>query len=363
MSGYHDIADWFSGFHRFIGNHTDHADLAQAFPFPPESFTDLKKALEIHKTGWNYSMRSLDSGFENSFAKAINAYQQEELGLDLSQLPKDITNIAEMNDRGCLRLPSISSEMVTEMRDYLAGFRLTRDRLGCPEESLSAEELRQYSNVGQVPTRQVIHCPHLVELASSPEIIGLITGHFGALPTIVDYAAWHSFAKDGEAEDAQLFHFDMDNYKFCKLFIYLVDVDEQTGPHMYIPGSHRLDVIREKLDQTITRTGSGDTFDQWYYMKLRKEDQEVADFLGIDPIQLTGSAGSCFLTNTRGIHKGLPPLTRDRFVIQVEYALMPVPTELVESSPVPKSGTETIPARSVQDPISAYLNRLYLHQA
>lgn len=361
MSGYHDIADWFSEFHRFIGNHPDHAGLAQAFPFPPEVFADLKKALEIHKTGWNYSMRSLDSGFEDGIASAIHAFQCEYLGLDLSTLPKDNDAIGNMNDRGCLQLPDVSEETIADMRNYLSGFLLTRDRLGCPDEALPADELRNESNVGQVPTRHVINCPHLVELANDPGIIGLITEHFGALPTIVDFAAWRSFAKDGEARDAQLFHFDMDNYKFCKLFIYLVDVDEETGPHVYVPGTHRLDVIREKLDDAIAKTGSGDAFDHWYYMKLRKDDQEIRDHLGIEPIHLTGDAGSSFLTNTRGIHKGLPPLTRDRFVIQVEYALMPVPTELVESTAVPEGGTDAIPAIYARDPIHAYVNQLYLH--
>jgi len=46
-------------------------------------------------------------------------------------------------------------------------------------------------------------------------------------------------SKKEKYANAQFFHWDNDFSKFLKLYIYLTDVDEASGPHIYIPKSHK----------------------------------------------------------------------------------------------------------------------------
>ena len=46
-------------------------------------------------------------------------------------------------------------------------------------------------------------------------------------------------SKQEKYSNAQFFHWDNDFSKFLKLYIYLTDVDEDSGPHIYIPKSHK----------------------------------------------------------------------------------------------------------------------------
>ena len=361
MSGYHHITDWFQGFHAFINRDPDHRELARAFPFPKETFADLEKTLQIHKTGWNYSVRSLDPGFETAIARAVHDYQKRDLGLSPDRIIQSADRASKTLDRdGHLSLPPVPQDVISEIRIHLEDAPLTRDRIKNPGEALTVAQMRQQCHVGHVATRAVVRCPHVVELACAPEILSLVAAHFGALPTIVDYAAWWSFAGQTGPRDAQLFHFDMDNYKFCKLFIYLTDVDAGAGPHVYVPTSHRLDAIRAARAAAGERGIDEDQFDQWYYMKLRKEDPEVGHFLQMDPVRLTGAGGSRFVTNTRGIHKGLAPERSDRLVLQIEYGLLPAPTELIEPLAVGPNKGSPVPARLASELELAYINQLYL---
>jgi len=85
-----------------------------------------------------------------------------------------------------------------------------------------------------------------------------------------------------------------------KFFLYLTDVDDTAGPHIYVKGSHKEDVL----------------------LKIRRyTDEEVEGAFGADRIvHFTGPAGTCFLENTYGIHRGLPPASKARLIFQVVYS-------------------------------------------
>jgi len=64
-----------------------------------------------------------------------------------------------------------------------------------------------------------------------------VAHHLGVLPTVLGFTAWWSFAGQDEPQEAQFFHFDLDDYRICKSFLYLTDVDEMTHTFSVIPGS------------------------------------------------------------------------------------------------------------------------------
>jgi hypothetical protein len=99
----------------------------------------------------------------------------------------------------------------------------------------------------------------------------------------------------------QNFHRDIDDLRFVKLFCYLTDVDEESGPHVYLPGSHRAN--------KLTATG-------------RYQEEEVYQAFG-EPRRFTGPAGLTFLENTYGFHRGLPVKSKPRLIFQVLYSLRP----------------------------------------
>jgi hypothetical protein len=102
---------------------------------------------------------------------------------------------------------------------------------------------------------------------------------------------------------AQLFHVDMSHIKFVHFFIYLVDVDESTGPFTYLRGSHH-----RKVPAT-SRDG-------------RLRDEEVLAHYPREAIfPVTGPRGTIFACDNRALHKGTTPISRCRLVLQVMYAI------------------------------------------
>lgn len=158
--------------------------------------------------------------------------------------------------------------------------------------------------------------PEIMEVALDERILSVVQDFLGCRPTISNVNAWWSYPGHSKAEDAQLFHRDADNFRFCKLMIYLTDVDELCGPHIYIKGTaniNRLNKIR------------------------RYSDKEIEQEFGIDSqVSFTGDSGSMALVNTYGFHKGLLPKSKERLILQIQYSQYAIGVE--DYSPVKSSG-------------------------
>jgi hypothetical protein len=85
--------------------------------------------------------------------------------------------------------------------------------------------------------------------------------------------------------------------------VYLTDVEGETGPHVYIRGSHR------KRGSWRARS----------YSPAEIEREYGAGAL----CSVSGPAGTSFLADTYGIHKGETPVRAWRLMLQVQYALLP----------------------------------------
>jgi hypothetical protein len=55
---------------------------------------------------------------------------------------------------------------------------------------------------------------------------------------------WHT---GGTAQADQGFHYDLDDYRCVAFFFHLTPVDEFSGPHVYVKGSHKRKPIRMLL--------------------------------------------------------------------------------------------------------------------
>lgn len=162
------------------------------------------------------------------------------------------------------------------------------------------------THVGHFLGLTTASAPHVLQIANNPVLIQTVSKLFSCKP-ILDYVGcWWSYPGKSMAEEQQFFHRDLDSLQFIKCFIYLTDVDESSGPHIYVKGSHEL--------QWKVKSG------------LRISDKEVSDcFESSNVVTFTGNAGTCFLENTFGVHKGQLPVTTPRLVLQFIYAVKRTP--------------------------------------
>ncbi len=103
--------------------------------------------------------------------------------------------------------------------------------------------------------------------------------------------------------NAQVFHYDCDFKKFFKVFIYLNDIDELSGPHIFIEKTHK----KKFLEHIIAE---------------RFEDEEIFSKYGeMRKRVFTNKKGSLIIEDTFGFHKGEPPKSKTRSMIIFEYGI------------------------------------------
>ena len=109
-------------------------------------------------------------------------------------------------------------------------------------------------------------------------------------------------ASDSEKKDnAQFFHYDNDFKKFFKVFLYISDVDKNTGPHSFVQFSHK----KKNYKHLFCR---------------RIDDQEIKSFYGDQNIiSFDRPKGTLIFEDTFGLHKGTVPKNNSRIVLILVY--------------------------------------------
>lgn len=144
----------------------------------------------------------------------------------------------------------------------------------------------------------------LQELIFDDSLRAIAQEYLDCKPILDHLAFWWSAPFRGEAksEAAQMYHFDMDRFKWIKFFFYLTDVTPSTGPHCYVRGSHG------KLPKEINRDG-------------RFTDEVIENIYGKSQcVEICGKRGTIMAVDTRGFHKGKELLQDHRLLFQIEFA-------------------------------------------
>ena len=154
-------------------------------------------------------------------------------------------------------------------------------------------------------------CMAMQKLVQDPKLREIAAGYLGKEPVLVrSQMGWtfigsaKAYARKGEiGSPTILFHYDLDDYRAIKFFFYLTDVDSNSGSHRCVSGSHK----KRKLIHYILRSQS---------------DQEIANYYGSENIiEICGKAGLGFIEDPFCFHRGSPPTTAPRLMIQLEFAL------------------------------------------
>lgn len=149
---------------------------------------------------------------------------------------------------------------------------------------------------------QIFQNHALLALILDQSLLAVAQAYLGCRPILDLVSLWWSvpFGGKGLSAAAQKFHFDMDRIKFLKVFIYLNDVDTDTGPHCYVKGSHKL------KPKALLSDG-------------RKSDDAINGYYSDKVTELHGTRGTIIFVDTRGFHKGKPVVNGHRLIFQLEY--------------------------------------------
>lgn len=188
-------------------------------------------------------------------------------------------------------------------RDEGLGFRLA-------DRSLAEAKLGKSILVAQYFNTED-RCPAVATIARDPLILAIARGFLGTRPAFLGTNLWWTFAVNPSDEDrdrhAHLFHRDLDDFAFLKVFFYITDVSPGDGAHICVEGSqHR--------PPRGTRAG---------FSQLRRySDAEITrQYSNERIIEICGLAGTGFVEDTMCVHKGLTPTASPRLVLQFVFGL------------------------------------------
>ena len=161
----------------------------------------------------------------------------------LAQLTKDGYAILDV------RVPDAT---VAELSDYFADApcTLTSDS----GSSLSAGETVRVDFESPLAEKYAVTTDAVLQNATVRALLldrGLLQiaqAYCGSAPIVDIVTAWYSFpSAHASHEAAQLYHFDLDRVRWLKAFLLLTDQDDETGAHMYVPGSQADHGISKEL--------------------------------------------------------------------------------------------------------------------
>lgn len=187
------------------------------------------------------------------------------------------------------------------VRDYLADKSLISH--DAKQQVFALAKVPHDTGLAEYQLQDLINSPHLLALANSPRLLDLATDYIGCRPTISAMSLRWSFPTTAPVNTLQAFHRDADDWRYLKVLVYLTDVGEFEGPHVFVKGTHV--------------AGAS--------VKLcRYSDASVRE--AYPPAAITtvlGLSGSGFVVDTAGIHKGMAPSARPRLLLQIQYSLLP----------------------------------------
>jgi len=121
---------------------------------------------------------------------------------------------------------------------------------------------------------------------------------------------WYTVPQSDESERkaSQRWHRDYNDRHLCKAFLYLVDVDEDTGPFEYVPGS----------------AGDGPYAQDWAWRPLGDNyppQEELARRIPAEAVRtFTAPKGTIIFCNTSGFHRGGFATAKPRVLATVTYS-------------------------------------------
>ncbi len=146
----------------------------------------------------------------------------------------------------------------------------------------------------------------IMSICTDPVLISILQTALKAEVDLWHLSMWWSFKiKNPSDIAAQYFHYDLDTIRWLKIFIYLTDVDTNKGPHIAIPGTHKLGGKNYKL---LSKRYDRITDDEMSRLQIGKVEE------------FEGPAGTIIIGDTRCWHKGKELIEGNRLILQPTFS-------------------------------------------
>jgi hypothetical protein len=131
-----------------------------------------------------------------------------------------------------------------------------------------------------------------LRLGADTRLLDLANAYLGLWSKLEYVDLWYTPpADEDERKSSQRWHRDFNDRHLLKAFIYLVDVDEETGPFEYVPGS----APGGELDSLWPWRPLGDNY---------PPEDELAARIDGRAVTFTAPKGTIIFCNTSGFHRG-----------------------------------------------------------
>ncbi len=264
----------------------------------PQSQYNMRSSMDFHpKVGKWVSRKSISANAPEAWKVASGSSSRF---VDPGEVDQAVVGI--QRDGFYVFSQVVDSEIVESLRGFAEQAPSTARGAGTPP----AVYPRSNPLVGRydIDEQDALASAEVQEFVTDPNM-ALIAQKYLGQPVLMDEVAfWWTTTKKAEDANlnAQLFHQDRDRLSFLKFFIYLTDVKPDTGPHVYIRGSH--------TDIPWSLRGDG-----------RKSDEAVKTAgLWNEVQEITAPGGTLMAVDTIGLHKGKTPISSDRLALENEYA-------------------------------------------
>lgn len=177
-----------------------------------------------------------------------------------------------------------------------------------PFQEIASGETAEGQRLAMAEVIQPLDCAAIRRVVDSQALRQTCMRYLGYQPPKADIRLFWSFVSNLTEDERRRqfqtidYHVDIHDFNFCYAHFYLTDTDARSGAHVMVRGSH----TRKPLT--------------WLIGSARKSDAQIASrYASQDVLTIEGPAGTGFLEDTSCYHKALPPLERQRLLLQIRY--------------------------------------------
>jgi hypothetical protein len=212
---------------------------------------------------------------------------------------------------GFMLPPAIYEEIVAFAQSTPCFGNFDRRLEFMPGEHAEAEKRFGRSLLSGHYFERILDCKAALAIQQDPLLLDIAQHYLGGQAKMITTRVWWSFPT-GSASDADKnlasigkYHFDLDDWRMLKFFFYLAPVDNGTGPHVYVRGSHKRRALKHQLTLLVGHSA-----------------EEVLGVYGAQsPITLTGEAGLGFVEDPFGFHMGTVPAHTPRLMMEIGFGV------------------------------------------
>lgn len=220
--------------------------------------------------------------------------------------PQFSSSLQFLEDNGFLSLTLVKSKQLS--RELLS---ISPKQFLDPNYIHSSESFH-LSNINQLPS--------VAALLSDSSLHALVSLYLKAPARIADCIAWWHFPLPSNVpgSNAQKWHRDRDDFSELKLFLYATDVDHDSGPHAFIPGSHK----HSNLSSLFPKAAHDDPVISAQQHAFLSNNQLIDyGLLKSNVKSWLGPTGTTFLEDTRGLHRAFRPTNKKRLMFSVLWTV------------------------------------------